>query len=102
MTADVNVTEKVARALPDLIASVVPGLLQERVRDAALSALADPEVQAGIAGVLRRHSWYEITAEGVVCHCNHQGPPYSGGITAQHWLAEHQTAAVVEWLRGQA
>ena len=93
MTADVNVTEKVARALWE--AETEYDYAWEPNADTYLDAarnllavLSDPEVLAGIAGVLR--DTYAHTACG--------GDPTTAGEVSD-WLPE--ATAVVEWLRRQ-
>lgn len=98
MTADVNVTEKAAwRVFEDqerhrgvggqVVRSVEP--IHYRVARAALSALADPDVLAGIAGVLR-----DAEDEWVRRYADAEGEPPT--------RSEFQAAAVVEWLTGGA
>ena len=117
MTADVNVTEKVARAIlatewedprgihppmrhetqshyaywcplcrPDLDDNA------ERIARTALAALSDPEVLAGIAGVLREHGWvYTQPVTASRCACGERPDDMAG----------HQATAVADWLRGR-
>lgn len=94
--SDVNVTEKVAR----VIASDTDEPMWSAVVVArnALAALADPEVLAGIAGVLREHGckWSGDNVLSCLCDKGWHGGAREQRI-AQH--ADHQAAAVVEWLR---
>lgn len=89
MTADVNVTEKVAR----VIASDTDEPMWSAVVVArnALAALSDPEVLAGIAGVLREHGWvYTQPVTASRCACGERPDD----------MAEHQATAVADWLGG--
>lgn len=102
MTADVNVTEKVARALwehdqkrptPPFPTGDPEVDETDLCRaDDALSALADPEVLAGIAGVLREHGWvYTQPVTASRCACGERPDDMAG----------HQATAVADWLRGR-
>lgn len=102
---DVNVTEKVARALYALTArfsathdeAVVPwGELHPVRRERwlayakrALAVLADPEVLAGKADAMHADECPEDPDEGEACRCD-----------IGHY--DRQAAAVVEWLTGGA
>lgn len=119
MPADVNVTEKVARALHKSLAPVWMSVARalggdqaqyesmlDDLATAALSALADPEVQAGIAGVIDEHgpavAFYDagrlLGCRGTDCAA--WRPPSEGDGDPWRAHAEHVSAAVVEWLRG--
>lgn len=109
MTADVNVTEKVAKRLfaspvSNQAARTAPeimALCDEAARE-ALAALADPEVLAGIAGVVEEHAINgRRTWQWVYCAC---GWVAKEETTADGYREhrEHVAAAVVEWLRGRA
>ena len=121
---DVNVTEKVARAIlatewedprgihppmrhetqshyaywcplcrPDLDDNA------ERIARTALAALSDPEVLAGMAGVLREHSESRGDASFLPsCRCGWVGPSRMAWVAD---LARHQATALADWLRGQ-
>src|SRR5690606_22583690 len=96
MTADVNATEKVAR---ELIADAARSHLAmgteyaTRLARRLLSVLSDPDVQAGIAGVLREHGWvYTQPVTASRCVCDERPDD----------MAEHQATAVADWLRGRA
>lgn len=107
MPADVNVTEKAAGAEAqrryrkgvatgplDEQRAFVAGALWHRARGGDFErALSDPEALAGVAGVLREHGDSRQSAGGflLVCRC--------GDAVDDH--ADHQAAAVVDWLRGQ-
>lgn len=100
MPADVNVTEKVARAKAASHDRPVYTIDYDDART-MLSALADPEVQAGIAGVLREHGWvYTQPATATRCVCGKRWAATSYDVDSD--MAAHQAAAVVEWLRGRA
>jgi len=101
MPADVNVTEKVARAIHAAVVADLAGRGEDPSEaadwiewlgeaDAALSALADPEVLTGIAGVVANFTIEVRTGRGVVVASI---GPEQGALL---------TAAVVEWLRGRA
>lgn len=108
MTADVNVTEKVAQALcPSLWDDTYPEHLREGLRHlpreqatASLAALSDPEVLAGIAGVLYeadplpdRPSWGELRSESA---------KWPDGVA--RWAetrALERASALADWLRGR-
>lgn len=108
--SDVNVTEKVARALGEhrLIGNrcrcgLDPRLdyyrYERHVATAALSALADPEVLVGVRGVLREHSESKGDASFLPsCRCGWVGSSRMAWVAD---LARHQTAALADWLRGQ-
>lgn len=97
MTADVNVTEKVAKRLfaspvsnqAARTAPAIMALCDEAARD-ALSVLADPAVLAVIAGVLDEHDMGRLTSGRPYCWTHHTHDPL------------HLAAAVVERLRGRA
>lgn len=95
MTADVNVTERVAR---ELIADAARSHLAmgteyaTRLARRLLTVLSDPEVLAGIAGVLREHGWvYTQPVTASRCACGERPDD----------MAEHQATAVADWLRGR-
>ena len=94
MTADVNVTEKVARAIdasPNGRWLTLPGPvhLHRQIAHAALSALSDPEVLAGMAGVLVREIY----------------PAHDPDECCDEWQRDHAervATALADWLRGGA
>lgn len=120
MTADVNVTAKVARALfvaqgdfadPEVadrmwrnITARIPETEWHEEARKALSALADPEVLAEIAGVLLTHR-HDVTSYDAWsldgCDCGWE-PPDRHSDDAWDRHRAHQAAAVVEWLTGGA
>ena len=103
--SDVNVTEKVARAIDPAIYPHINHLTgdawaaSKRATEAALAALSDPEVLAGMAEVLRKHSESKGD-QGFLpsCRCGWVGSSRMAWVAD---LARHQTAALVDWLRGQ-
>ena len=100
MTADVNVTEKVARAKAASHDRPVYTIDYDDART-MLSALADPDVLAGIAGVHVEHRTdYDEERREAGCECGWLvmvHPDYAVQV-----MADHTAAAVVEWLRGRA
>lgn len=99
-----DVTAKVAR----VIASDTDEVMWSAVVVArnALAALSDPEVLAGVAGVLREHGLVRAAyrdssyGPGIVCRC---GAVVDQALdeTTQETQAHHEAAEVVKWLRGQ-
>lgn len=103
---DVNVTEKVIDALvmSPLADTAGTDLAPfRRAATAALAALRDPDVLAGMAGVLREHDLIREAyrdpsyGPGIVCRC---GAVIDQALdeTMQETQARHEAAAVVEWL----
>lgn len=115
MPADVNVTEKVARAIHAAVVADLAGRGEDPSEaadwiewlgeaDAALTALADPDVLAGIAGVLREHrmAWSTYTRRVVCRGCDFMAMGVLEQEEARQIEERHQADAVGEWLRGRA
>ena len=103
---DLNLTEKVAGALcPSLWDGTYPEHLREGFRHlireratAALAVLSDPEVLAGMAGVLREHSESKGDASFLPsCRCGWVGSSRMAWVAD---LARHQATALADWIRG--
>lgn len=141
MPADVNVTEKVAEVLwGRVMLAVEPEArwadehpdVARLVRDdarAALAVLSDPEVLAGMAGVLAAHTgWAQVSGDGgefrLICHDCGEDLGAERTVVAE-WVgrtgkdpaewnkrgrvpaydeaqAAHQATALADWLRGTA
>lgn len=103
MTTDDTVTERVARALWEAETEYdyawEPNA--DTYRDAArnlLAVLSDPEVLAGMAGVLREHGESKGDASFLPsCRCGWVG---SSRMAWAADLARHQAAALADWIRG--
>jgi len=100
MSAD-TVTEKVADRIARARGYVQGACVDEHYRDAweALSVLSNPEVLAGMAEVLRKHSESKGD-QGFLpsCRCGWVGSSRMAWVAD---LARHQAIALAEWLRGQ-
>lgn len=113
-----NVTEKAARALdpmswgyrdrhPEDADTDFPTLTHVSLRQAreALSALHQPDVQAGIAGVLHLHQQVERDNDTNTWYCpgcdadlGGADDSHPGAVSREEALAAHQAAAVVAWI----
>ena len=103
MTADANVTEKVADRIARARGYVQGACVEEHYRDAreALAVLSDPEVLAGIAGVLGEHTIDGRKTWGwVYCSCGWVSRE-ADTATGYRRHREHAAGAVLVWLRGQ-
>lgn len=101
-----DVTEKVAQALWERYGTWPNGPLAawltrsdcDRLAREALAALSDPEVLAGMAGVLREHSESKGDASFLPsCRCGWVGASRMAWVAD---LARHQATALADWLRG--
>lgn len=102
--ADVNVAEKVARAIDPAIYPHINHLTgdgwaaSKRAATAALAVLSDPEVLAGMAGVLAGHVLDEYAN---TCSCEkweHFEDDYDERVAT---CTAHVATALADWLRGQ-
>ena len=101
MTADVNVTERVAR---ELIADAARSHLAmgteyaTRLARRLLAVLSDPEVLAGMAGVLAEHVLDEYAN---TCSCGKWGHFEDDYYERVATYTAHVATALADWIKGQ-